>query len=504
MTPEVVIGLEVHAQLLTQSKMFCGCTTAFGAAPNTQTCPVCLGMPGVLPVINRKAVEFAIRTGLALHCTVAPQNRFARKNYFYPDLPKGYQISQYELPICEHGWLDIGQNGTAKRVRIRRAHLEEDAGKNLHEGIAGASHLDLNRAGTPLLEIVTEPDLGSPEEAIVYLKSLRDILVYLEVCDGNMEEGSLRCEPNLSLRPAGSKELGTKVELKNINSFRFAKAAMEYEIKRQEKILSEGGKILQETRLWNPDKGETAPMRSKEEAHDYRYFPDPDLLPLRITAEMVEEVRKTLPELPEAKHKRYVEEFGFSDYTVGVLASNKRFLEYFEKCVAEAEKLGLSKMEVGKELANCITVDFRGLTRKMNSRPGITQANTPPTDHPEYGEIWQGTLIPENNLTELVVMKVKGEITGPIYKTVLEEMFFRRGKTAPEIIKEKGLTQVSDEGALEKIIEEVMAKNPAQLAQYRSGKEAVFGFFVGQVMKASGGMANPTKVNELLKRKLVG
>ena len=228
MTPEVVIGLEVHAQLLTQSKMFCGCTTAFGAAPNTQTCPVCLGMPGVLPVINRKAVEFAIRTGLALHCTVAPQNRFARKNYFYPDLPKGYQISQYELPICEHGWLDIGQNGTAKRVRIRRAHLEEDAGKNLHEGIAGASHLDLNRAGTPLLEIVTEPDLGSPEEAIVYLKSLRDILVYLEVCDGNMEEGSLRCEPNLSLRPAGSKELGTKVELKNINSFRFAKAAMEY------------------------------------------------------------------------------------------------------------------------------------------------------------------------------------------------------------------------------------------------------------------------------------
>jgi aspartyl-tRNA(Asn)/glutamyl-tRNA(Gln) amidotransferase subunit B len=504
MTPEVVIGLEVHAQLLTQSKMFCGCTTAFGAVPNTQTCPVCLGMPGVLPVINRKAVEFAIRTGLALHCTIAPQNRFARKNYFYPDLPKGYQISQYELPICEHGWLDIGQNGTAKRVRIRRAHLEEDAGKNLHEGIAGASHVDLNRAGTPLLEIVTEPDLSSPEEAIVYLKSLRDILVYLEVCDGNMEEGSLRCEPNLSLRPASSKELGTKVELKNINSFRFAKAAMEYEIKRQEKILSEGGKILQETRLWNPDKGETAPMRSKEEAHDYRYFPDPDLVPLRITSEMVEEIRKTLPELPEAKHKRFVEEFGFSDYSVGVLASNKRFLEYFEKCVAEAEKLGLSKMEVGKELANCITVDFRGLTRKMNSRPGITQANTPPPDHPEYGEIWQGTLIPENNLTELVVMKVKGEITGPIYKTVLEEMFFRRGKTAPEIIKEKGLTQLSDEGALEKIIEEVMAKNPAQLGQYRSGKEAVFGFFIGQVMKASGGMANPTKVNELLKRKLVG
>src|SRR5438067_2599494 len=327
---EVVIGLEVHAQLLTASKLFCGCSTAFGAAPNMQTCPVCLGMPGVLPVINGKAVEFAVRTGLALNCTVAPMNRFARKNYFYPDLPKGYQISQYELPICEHGWLEIGHNGTAKRVRIRRAHLEEDAGKNLHEGIAGASHVDLNRAGTPLLKIVTEPDLGSPEEAIVYLKSLRDILVYLEVCDGNMEEGSLRCEPNLSLRPAGSKELGTKVELKNINSFRFAKAAMEYEIKRQEKILSEGGKILQETRLWNPAKGETAPMRRKEEAHDYRYFPDPDLVPLRISAEMVDDVRKPLPELPDAKHKRYVEEFGFSDYTVGVLARDKRVLEYFE------------------------------------------------------------------------------------------------------------------------------------------------------------------------------
>jgi aspartyl-tRNA(Asn)/glutamyl-tRNA(Gln) amidotransferase subunit B len=293
------------------------------------------------------------------------------------------------------------------------------------------------------------------------------------------------------------------VELKNINSFRFAKAAMEYEIKRQEKILSEGGKILQETRLWNPDKGETAPMRSKEEAHDYRYFPDPDLVPLRVTAEMVDDIRKTLPELPAAKHKRYVEEFGFSDYSIGVLADNKRFLEYFEKCVAEAEKLGLSKMEVGKELANCITIDFRGLTRKMNSRPGITQVAAPVLlSDPVFGEIWPGTLIPEKNLVELVAKKVRGEISGPIYKSVLEEMFFRSGKTAPEIMEEKGLTQVSDEGALEKIIDEVMAKNPAQLAQYRSGKAEVFGFFVGQVMKASGGMANPTKVNELLKRKL--
>ena len=503
---EVVIGLEVHAQLLTASKLFCGCSTAFGAAANTQTCPVCLGMPGVLPVINGKAVEFAVRTGLALNCTVAPMNRFARKNYFYPDLPKGYQISQYELPICEHGWLEIGHNGTPKRVRIRRAHLEEDAGKNLHQGIAGASHVDLNRAGTPLLEIVTEPDMRTPDEAIAYLKMLRDILVYhLEVCDGNMEEGSLRCEPNLSLRPVGSPTLGTKVELKNINSFKYAKAAMEYEIKRQTKVLDEGGTLVQETRLWNPEKKETAPMRSKEEAHDYRYFPDPDLVPLHISKEWIEQIRGTLRELLDARKNRLKEQFGLSDYSVDVLASDKKFLEYFEKCAAE-DKSGLSKIEVGKELANCITIEFRGLARKMNSRAGFEQSNTPlPLRHPdssEYGEIWQGTLIPAKNLMELVAMKLRGEISGPIYKAVLEEMFFSRGKTASEIIEAKGLTQVSDEGSLEKFIDEVIAKNPQQVEQYRGGKEAVFGFFVGQVMKASGGKANPAKVNELLKRKL--
>ena len=381
---EVVIGLEVHAQLLTASKLFCGCSTAFGAAANTQTCPVCLGMPGVLPVINGKAVEFAVRTGLALNCTVAPMNRFARKNYFYPDLPKGYQISQYELPICEHGWLEIGHNGTAKRVRIRRAHLEEDAGKNLHQGIAGASHVDLNRAGTPLLEIVTEPDMRTPDEAIAYLKMLRDILVYhLEVCDGNMEEGSLRCEPNLSLRPVGSPTLGTKVELKNINSFKYAKAAMEYEIKRQTKVLDEGGTLVQETRLWNPEKNETAPMRSKEEAHDYRYFPDPDLVPLHISKEWIEQIRGTLRELLDARKNRLKEQFGLSDYSVDVLASDKKFLEYFEKCAAE-DRSGLSKIEVGKELANCITIEFRGLARKMNSRAGFEQSNTPlPLRHPD-------------------------------------------------------------------------------------------------------------------------
>jgi aspartyl-tRNA(Asn)/glutamyl-tRNA(Gln) amidotransferase subunit B len=489
---EVVIGLEAHAQLLTASKMFCGCSTAFGAAPNTQTCPVCLGMPGVLPVINQRAVEFAIRTGLALHCTIAPMNRFARKNYFYPDLPKGYQISQYELPICQDGWVEIGENGTAKRIRIRRAHLEEDAGKNLHTGIAGASHVDLNRAGTPLLEIVTEPDLRSPDEAVAYLKKLRDILVYLEVCDGNMEEGSLRCEPNLSLRPTGAKEFGTKVELKNINSFKFAKAAMEYEIKRQTRVLSEGGKIIQETRLWDPEKGETAPMRSKEEAHDYRYFPDPDLVPLRINKEMVEEVRKTLPELPEAMRKRFMEEYGLSEYDASVLTTEKALADFFEATVkAQAEATALSGKELGKETSNWVMVELLGLLHKGKPKAdGGTESLT----------IGQSPVMPQM-LADLLVMKRKGEISGPIAKTVLEDMF-ATGKSAAEIVKAKGLTQVSDEGALEKIVDEVMAKNPQQLGQYRGGKEQVFGFFVGQVMKASGGKANPAKVNELLKRKL--
>ena len=515
MAYEVVIGLEAHAQLLTASKMFCGCNTAFGAAPNTQTCPVCLGMPGVLPVINQKAVEFAIRTGLALNCAIAPTNRFARKNYFYPDLPKGYQISQYELPICQDGWVEIGENGTAKRIRIRRAHLEEDAGKNLHTGIAGASHVDLNRAGTPLLEIVTEPDMRSPDEAVAYLKKLRDILVYLEVCDGNMEEGSLRCEPNLSLRPAGSKEFGTKVELKNINSFKFAKAAMEYEIKRQTKVLDEGGKIVQETRLWDTEKGETVVMRSKEEAHDYRYFPDPDLVPLRITTETVEEVRKTLPELPEAMHKRFMEEYGLPEYDADVLTSAKELAKFFEDTVkAQAEATSLAVKELGKETSNWVMVELIGLLNK--GKPGKDGLAEPLS-------ISQSPVSPKE-LADLLLMKRKGDISGTIGKTVLEEMFSTRlGWTLPpgkqaisqplpgqprvhpsvdQIVQSRALLQVSDEGALEKIIDEVMAKNPQQLAQYRSGKEQVFGFFVGQVMKASGGKANPQKVNELLKRKL--
>ena len=496
---EVVIGVEVHAQLRTKSKLFCGCGTTFGLTANSQTCPLCLGLPGTLPVINQAAVEMAVRAGLALNCTIAANNLFARKNYFYPDLPKGYQISQYEAPICEHGWIEIAASEGKRRVRIRRAHLEEDAGKSVHVAGMNGSRVDLNRAGTPLLEIVTEPDLRSADEVVAYLKGLRDVLMYQDVCDGDMEKGNFRCEPNLSLRPLGQKEFGTKVELKNINSFKFVKDAMEYEIKRQTKVLNEGGKIQQETRLWNTDRGETAVMRSKEEAHDYRYFPDPDLVPLKISKEWIDQVRSSLAELPADRRNRLQQEFGFSEYSAVVLASDKKVLEYFEQCVAEAEKLGFSKMEVGKELANCITVDFRGLTRH-----GVTV--TPPNpllfDVNPYSEgILELTIIPEKNLLELVVMKMKGEISGPIYKAVLEEMINTR-RPAAEIIDAKGLRQVSDEGTIEKIIDEVLEKNLNQVAQFKEGKQQVLGFLVGQIMKASGGKANPGKVNELLKKKL--
>ncbi|MDZ4732524.1 MAG: Asp-tRNA(Asn)/Glu-tRNA(Gln) amidotransferase subunit GatB [Nitrospirota bacterium] len=498
---EVVIGVEVHAQLRTKSKLFCGCGTMFGLTANSQTCPLCLGLPGTLPVINQAAVEMAVRAGLALNCTIAANNLFARKNYFYPDLPKGYQISQYEAPICEHGWIEIAASEGNRRVRIRRAHLEEDAGKSVHVAGMNGSRVDLNRAGTPLLEIVTEPDLRSADEVVAYLKGLRDVLISQNVCEGDMEKGNFRCEPNLSLRPLGQKEFGTKVELKNINSFKFVKDAIEYEIKRQTKVLKEGGKINQETRLWNIDRGETAVMRSKEEAHDYRYFPDPDLVPLQLPNEMIDQIRSSMTELPADRRNRLQQEFGFSEYSAGVLTSNKKVLEYFEKCVAEAEILGLSKMEVGKELANCITIDFRGLTRH-----GVTA--TPPNpllfDVNPYSEgIGALTIIPAKNLLELVVMKMKGEISGPIYKSVLEKMVNTR-KPAAEIIEAEGLKQVSDEGTIEKIIDEVLAKSSNQVAQFREGKQQVLGFLVGQVIKASGGKANPGKVNGLLKKRLGG
>lgn len=473
---EVVIGLEVHAQLLTQSKLFCACGTKFGLPANSQTCPICLGMPGTLPVINKQAVEMAVRTGLALQCRIGAKNRFARKNYFYPDLPKGYQISQYEAPICEQGSVDVEVGAEKQSIRIRRAHLEEDAGKNIHEAGAGGSRVDLNRAGTPLLEIVTEPDMRSADEVVAYLKQLRDILMYLDVCDGNMEEGSLRCEPNLSLRPVGQQAFGTKVELKNINSFRFVKEAIEYEIKRQTKVLNEGGKIAQETRLWDSDKGETATMRSKEEAHDYRYFPDPDLVPLSLSPEWIDDLRKTLPELPAVRQRRFVGEYGLPEYDAGVLTGSKALADYFEACVALFPQ--------PKTVSNWVMGE---LLRELN-QAGVSAAASP---------------VSPERLVSLLRLVEQGTVSLKVARELFPELY-ASGKTPEQIVKEKGLTQVSDEGALAKIIDEVIAKNPAQVEQYRGGKEAVLGFLVGQVMKSSGGKANPGKVNELLKKKLAG
>ena len=477
MTYEVVIGVEVHAQLRTKSKLFCGCGTRFGLTANSQTCPLCLGLPGTLPVINRAAVEMAVRAGLALNCTIAANNLFARKNYFYPDLPKGYQISQYEEPICEHGWIEIAPaDGKPRRVRIRRAHLEEDAGKSVHVAGANGSRVDLNRAGTPLLEIVTEPDLRSADEVVAYLKGLRDVLMYLEVCDGNMDEGSFRCEPNLSLRPVGQKEFGTKVELKNINSFKFVKDAIEYEIKRQTKVLSEGGKINQETRLWNLDRGETAVMRSKEEAHDYRYFPDPDLVPLKLDREWIEGCRKQVTELPAARLQRFVREFALSEYDAGVLTASRAVADYFETAV----KL----FNQPKTVSNWVMGE---LTRELNNSG--TDASVSPVS-------------PER-LVSLLQLVEQGTISLKVAREIFPEIY-SSGKTPEQIVQEKGLVQVSDEGALDQIIVDVLAKNPSQVAQFKEGKQQVLGFLVGQVMKSSGGKANPGKANELLKKKLAG
>ncbi len=471
---ETVIGVEVHAQLRTNSKMFCGCGTTFGLSANSQTCPVCLGLPGSLPVINRTAVEMAVRAGLALNCTIATNNRFARKNYFYPDLPKGYQISQYESPICQHGWIEIRNDGGTKRIRIRRAHLEEDAGKNIHGTGTGGSRVDLNRAGTPLLEIVTEPDMRSADEVVAYLKGLREILMYLGVCDGNMEEGSFRCEPNLSLRPSGQKEFGTKVELKNINSFKYVKDAVEYEVKRQTKALNEGGEIRQETRLWNIERGETAVMRSKEEAHDYRYFPDPDLVPLKLDEEWIESFRASLPELPAARMRRFIADYGLPEYDATILTGSKGIADYFESSV----KL----FNQPKTVSNWVMGE---LMRELNN------AGT---------DISASPITPER-LVNLLQMVDKGTISLKVAREIFPELY-SSGKTPEQIVQEKGLTQVSDEGALVKIVDGVLSKHPAQVTQFKEGKQQVLGFLVGQVMKASGGKANPGKVNELLKKKL--
>jgi len=471
---EPVIGLEVHAQLLTNAKIFCRCSTKFGAEPNSHTCPVCMGMPGVLPVLNKKVVEYTIKMALATHCTINETCNFARKNYFYPDLPKGYQISQYAQPLSEHGYVEIDVNDGRKRIGITRIHMEEDAGKLLHDEHNPSSYVDLNRTGVPLIEIVSEPDMRSAEEAAAYLKRLHEILVYLEICDGNMEEGSFRCDANVSIRPKGEDTFGTRAELKNMNSFRNVQRALEYEIKRQQYAMEGGQEVVQETRLWDDGQGMTHSMRGKEEAHDYRYFPDPDLLPIVIGNEWIEAIENDLPELPLEKRERFLREYQIPSYDAGVLTSSRALADYFEEV---AKLSGKSKIA-----ANWVMGD---VMRFLNE---------------DRKSIQECPILPKS-LADMILLIEEGAISGKIAKDVVEDMY-KTGKGPQQIIGEKGLVQITDEEALKKVVEEVLAANVVQVAQYRGGKEKVFGHFVGQVMKMTKGKANPALVNELLKKML--
>ncbi len=473
---EVVIGLEIHAQLATKSKIFSSAATAYGAAPNTQACAVDLGMPGVLPVLNKETVRMAIKFGTAIGAHIAPRSVFARKNYFYPDLPKGYQISQFELPIVGIGHLDIElEDGSSKRIGVTRAHLEEDAGKSLHEDFHGLTGVDLNRAGTPLLEIVSEPDMRSAKEAVAYMKKIHSLVRYLEICDGNMQEGSFRCDANISMRPKGQEELGTRAEIKNLNSFRFVERAINIEIERQIDILEEGGTVVQETRLYDSAKNETRSMRSKEEAFDYRYFPDPDLLPVEVTSEEIEAIRKTLPELPHQKKERFTEAFGLTTYDAGVLTSSRELADFFENVVT-------SSGNENKLSANWVMGDFMAALNKA----GIDITESP---------------VSASLLGGMIQRIADNTISGKIAKQVFEAIWKGEGD-ADTIIEKKGLKQITDSGAIEAIIDEIIANNPNQTEQYRSGKDKLFGFFVGQTMKATQGKANPAQVNSLLKEKL--
>jgi len=475
---ETVIGLEIHAQLATRSKIFSGSATAYGAPPNTQADLVDLGYPGVLPVLNGEAVRMAVKLGLAIQARIAPQSVFARKNYFYPDLPKGYQISQYELPIVAQGALDIVlEDGQVKRIGITRAHLEEDAGKSLHEDLPGVTGIDLNRAGTPLVEIVSEPDMRSAKEAVAYLKKMHTLVRYLEICDGNMQEGSFRCDANVSVRPSGTQKFGTRAEIKNLNSFRFVERAINFEVARQIELLESGRPVVQETRLYDPDKGETRSMRSKEEANDYRYFPDPDLLPVAVDAALIESVRATLPELPDQKAARFSTQYGLSAYDAGVLTASRELAAYYEEVVRAAPA-------DPKLAANWVMGDLAAALNK------------------EGLEVSSGK-IPPVRLAELLQRIGDGTISGKIAKEVFELMW-SQGASADAVIESQGLRQITDSAAISRAIEEVMANNPAQLAEYRAGKDKLFGFFVGQVMKATGGKANPAQLNELLRSKLRG
>jgi aspartyl-tRNA(Asn)/glutamyl-tRNA(Gln) amidotransferase subunit B len=483
MSWETVIGLEIHAQLATRSKIFSSAATAYGAAPNAQANLVDLGYPGVLPVLNREAVRMAVKFGLAVGAQISPRSIFARKNYFYPDLPKGYQISQYEKPVVEKGTMQILlEDGSIKVVGITRAHLEEDAGKSLHEDFQGASGIDLNRAGTPLLEIVSEPDMRSAKEAVAYLKKIHTLVRYLEICDGNMQEGSFRCDANVSVRPVGQEKFGTRCEIKNLNSFRYIEKAINYEVARQIEEIEAGRKIKQETRLFDPDKGETRSLRSKEEANDYRYFPDPDLLPVVIENDFIEGVRTSLPELPDQKAARYIEKFGLSAYDASVLTASREMGDYYEGVLAALKSQNLEGNE--KLAANWTMGELSAALNKDGIE--VTESK-----------------IDASRLAGLLVRIADQTISGKIAKEVFESMW-AEGKDADAIIEAKGLKQITDTGAIEKTIDEVMAANPKQLADYRSGKDKLFGFFVGQVMKVTAGKANPAQVNELLKKKLAG
>ncbi len=475
---EAVIGLEVHCQLRTNTKIFSGASTTYGAAPNTQADAVTLGLPGVLPVLNGTALQMAIKFGLSVDAEVAERCVFARKHYFYPDLPKGYQISQYELPIVGNGHLDIELgDGSVKRIGITRAHMEEDAGKSMHEGFVGTSGIDLNRAGTPLIEIVSEPDIRTAAEAVAYLKKLHQLVVYLGICDGNMQEGSFRCDANVSVRRRGTEKFGTRTETKNVNSFRYVEKAIEYEIERQIEVIEAGGKIVQETRLFDPGTGETRSMRTKEDANDYRYFPDPDLLPVVVTQDDIQRVRATMPELPEAKRNRFMEQYALPKYDATVLTGEQALADYYEAVVKAS---GAD----AKTCSNWVTTDLLGALNKL-------------------GKDIESSPVSAGQLAGLIARIVDSTISGKIAKDVFEAMLAGEGD-ADTIIQAKGLVQITDESAIVKVIDEVMEANPKQLADYRGGKDKLFGFFVGQVMRVSGGKANPDAVNRLLKDKLAG
>jgi aspartyl-tRNA(Asn)/glutamyl-tRNA(Gln) amidotransferase subunit B len=483
MSWETVIGLEIHAQLSTRSKIFSGSATAYGAPPNTQANLVDLGYPGVLPVLNGEAVRMAVKLGLAIKARIATHSVFARKNYFYPDLPKGYQISQYELPIVAAGAIDIVlEDGSTKRIGITRAHLEEDAGKSLHEGLPGVSGIDLNRAGTPLVEIVSEPDMRSAKEAVAYMKKVHTLVRYLEICDGNMQEGSFRCDANVSVRTVGAQKFGTRAEIKNLNSFRYIERAINYEVARQIDLLESGGKVVQETRLYDPDQGETRSMRSKEEANDYRYFPDPDLLPVALDAAFIESVRVSLPELPDQKATRFAQQYGLSAYDAGVLTASREFAAYYEEVLGDKK----DDPKFSKLAANIVMGQLAATMNKEDLEVSALKLKLP-------GERLHG----------LVLRIADQTISGNIGKEVYEVMW-SGGASADAVIAERGLRQITDPAAIESVIDEVMAKNPAQLTDYRAGKDKLFGYFVGQVMKATGGKANPAQLNELLRRKLGG